>query len=180
VRCCNRSPFPPPATSQTRSLDREHNRSRREIRALESLETTPQTACFPGAQQIARLRRRVRRHGKTSTETVYLISSRPVAELPAAELSGLKRAYWKIESALPYRLDEVLEEDRSRVRTPRAAHVLSLFRRVTLSFAIPWLAAKKKKRPRTSTRDFHDHLRAANARRALLLATAAVPTSWLA
>jgi predicted transposase YbfD/YdcC len=135
--------------------------------------------CFPGARQIARLRRRVRRHGQTSTEAVYLISSRPVAELPAPELAALKRAYWRIESTLHYRLDEVLEEDRSRVRTPRAAQVLGMFRRLTVSFAVPWLSAKQATHQRTSTRDFHDHLRAANARRAHLLVTAAQPTSWL-
>ena len=80
---------------------------------------------------------RVRRHGKSSTETVYLISSHPVEALRAAELANLKRAYWKIESALHYRLDEVLDEDRSRVRTPKAAHLLGMFRRLTVSFALP-------------------------------------------
>ena len=139
----------------------------------------PETACFPGARQIARLRRRVRRRGRASTETVYLISSRSVAELPAPTFAALKRAYWSIESALHYRLDEVLEEDRSRVRSPRAAHVLGLFRRLTVSLAIAWLAARKKRHPRTSTRDFHDHLRAEHARRAHLLVTTANPTSWL-
>lgn len=121
----------------------------------------------------------MRRHGRASTETVYLLSSRPVAELPAPTLAALKRGYWTIESALHYRLDEVLEEDRSRVRTPNAALVLGLFRRLSVSFALPWLAARKKRKRRTSTRDFHDHLRADHARRAHLLVTAAAPTSWL-
>jgi len=121
----------------------------------------------------------VRRHGRTSTESVYLISSRPIGELAAPTLAALKRAYWQIESTLHYRLDEVLEEDRSRVRSPRAAHVLGLFRRLTVSFAIPWLVARKKTHRRTSTRDFQDHLRADHARRAHLLVTAAAPTSWL-
>jgi hypothetical protein len=118
------------------------------------------------------------RRGQRSTETLYLISSRPISELPAPELEQLKRTYWTIESALHYRLDEVLDEDRSRVRTPRAAHVLGMFRRLSVSFAIPWLRQRQRARQRTSTRDFHDHLRAANARRAHLLVTAASPTSW--
>jgi predicted transposase YbfD/YdcC len=154
------------------------NRSRREIRALQSQETTPAATCFPGAQQIARLRRRVRRQGRSSTETVYLISSHPVSALPARELERLKRTYWTIESALHYRLDEVLDEDRSRVRTPRAAQILGRFRRLTVSFALPWLAQRRRTHERASTRDFHDHLRAANARRANLLVTASAPTSW--
>jgi hypothetical protein len=32
-----------------------------------------------------------------------------------------------MESALRYRLDKILEEDRSRLGTPRAAQVLALF-----------------------------------------------------
>jgi hypothetical protein len=142
-------------------------------------ETTPETVRLPGARQIARLRRRVRRHRRASTETVHLISSRPLSELAAPSLAALKRAYWKIESTLHCQLDEVLEEDRSRVRTPRAAHVLGLFRRLSISFAIPWLAERQKTLRRASTRDFHDHLRADHARRAHPLVTAAAPAAWL-
>src|SRR5258707_80439 len=177
--CSKSSLFPPPPTAQNRTCQRERNRSRREIRALRSQETTPQTVCFPGGQQIAELRRRVRRNGKLTDETVYLISSRSQAALPASDLAALKRRYWKIESALHYRLDEVLDEDRSRVRTPKAAHLLGMFRRLAVSLTIPWLAQKKQTRKRASTRDFHDHLRANNARRAHLLVSAAVPTAWL-
>ncbi len=155
------------------------NRSRREIRALQSQETTPEAVCFPGAQQIAKLRRRVRRRGKVTTESVYLLSSRAPDSLPASELAALKRQYWSIESALHYRLDEVLDEDRSRVRTPKAAHVLGMFRRLAVSLTIPWLAQRKQTRRRASTRDFHEHLRASNAHRAHLLVTAAAPTAWL-
>lgn len=121
----------------------------------------------------------MRRRGKVSTESVYLLSSRSPDSLPASELAALKRQYWSIESALHYRLDEVLEEDRSRVRTPKAAHLLGMFRRLAVSLTIPWLAQKKQTRRRASTRDFHEHLRASNARRAHQLVTAAAPTSWL-
>jgi predicted transposase YbfD/YdcC len=161
-------------TPRTRSLRREVNRGCREIRALESQATTPEATGVPGAQQIARRRRRVRRAGKSSTETVCLIGSRPPPTLPAQELAELERAYWTIESALHYRLDEVLDEDRRRVRTPRAAHVPGMFRASPSAS----LAQRKRTRQRTSTRDFHDHLRAANARRAHRLVTAAAPTSW--
>jgi len=146
---------------------------------MQSQQTTPQTVCFPGAQQIAKLRRLVRRNGKKTKETVYLISSRSQGSLPASDFEALKRDYWMIESALHYRLDEVLDEDRSRVRTPKAAHVLGMFRRLAVSMAIPWLQKKKRVRSRASSRDFHDHLRAENARRAHTLVTASVPTSWL-
>lgn len=109
---------------------------------------------------------------------MHLVSSVAQEALPAAALQGAKRDYWKIESALHYRLDEVLDEDKSRVRTPKAAYVLGMFRRLAVSFAIPWLEKKKQTRKRASTRDFHDHLRADNSRRAHLLVTAAAPNSW--
>jgi hypothetical protein len=121
----------------------------------------------------------VRRNGKVSTETVHLISSRSLETLPAEGLQKLKRDYWSIESALHSRLDEALDEDRSRVRKPKSAHVLGMFRRLAVSLTISWLARKTHTRKRASTRDFHDHLRAANARNAHTLVTARSPSSWL-
>jgi hypothetical protein len=124
------------------------------------------------------LRRRVRRNGKLSAETVHLISSLPPEALPAERLQKAKRDYWSIESALHYRLDEVLLEDKSRVRTPKSAHVLGMFRRLALSMAIPWIEKRKRTRRRTSTRDFQDHLSASNAKLAHTLVTAAIPAAW--
>jgi predicted transposase YbfD/YdcC len=104
---------------------------------------------FPGARTIARLRRRVRRQGKKTTETVYLISSLTLEEMDAAGLLQLKRGYWIIESRLHHALDVTLGEDRSRVRNPKAAFALSLFRRVAVSFAQVWLEAGRKLNPRS-------------------------------
>jgi outer membrane biosynthesis protein TonB len=50
-----------------------------------------------------------------------------------------------------------------------------MFPRLAVSFALPWLAQRKRTRKRTSTRDFHDRLRAADARHAHLLVTTAAP-----
>ena len=102
-------------------MTRERNRSRREIRVLECQEVTPAQVGFPGARLIARLRRRVRRQGKKTTETVYLISSLSLEELDALGWLKLKRGYWVIESRLHHALDVSLDEDRSRVRNPNAA-----------------------------------------------------------
>jgi hypothetical protein len=107
---------------------------------------------FPGVQTAARLRRRVRRQGKKTTEIAYLISSLTLEELDAAGLLRLKRGYWTIES----RLHVTLGEDHSRVRNPKAAFALSLFRRVVVSFAQAWLEQCRKLNPcsRTTTRKF--------------------------
>ena len=104
---------------------------------------------FPGVQTIARLRRRVRRKGKKTTEIVYLISSLTLAELDAAGFLKLKRGYWAIESRLHHALEVTLGEDHSRVRNPQAAFALSLFRRVVVSFAQVWIDECRKINPRS-------------------------------
>ena len=100
---------------------------------MECREVTPEQVGFPGARLIARLKRRVRRHGQKSTETVYLISSLTLEQLDARGWLKLKRGYWVIESRLHHALDVSLDEDRSRVRQPNAALVLGLFRRLVVS-----------------------------------------------
>jgi len=111
---------------------------------------------FPGVQTTAWLRRRVRRKGKKTTEIVYLISSLTLEELDAAGFLKLKRGYWVIESRLHHALDVSLGEDHSRVRNPRAAFALSLFRRMVVSFAQAWVdeCRKTKPRSRVTTRKF--------------------------
>ena len=115
-------------------------------------------AGFPRAQTIARLKRRVQRKGKKTTEIVCLVSSHTLDQLDAAGFLKLKRGYWVIESALHHALDITLAEDQSRVRHPKAALVLSLFRRVVVSFAQIWLEELRKIKPRTraGTRNFQE------------------------
>ena len=123
---------------------------------MDCREVTPPQVGFPGVQTIAGLRRRVRRKGKKSTEIVYLISSLTLEELDAASFLKLKRGYWVIESRLHHALDVTLGEDRSRVRNPKAAFALGLFRRVVVSFAQAWLEECRKINPRSraTTRKF--------------------------
>lgn len=120
----------------------------------------------------------VLRKDKKSKETVLLLSSLPADKASGDDLKAIKRQYWSIESQLHYRLDNVLDEDRSRVRTPNAALVLAMFRRVVISFAIAWHREKSKTRKRLSTRCFLDHLNADNHRRAFELVTTKSPNAW--
>ena len=122
--------------------------------------------------------RKTKEKYKRSKEIVHLITSLEAQQASGNDLKKIKRDYWGIESKLHYRLDNVLDEDRSRVRTPNAALVLGMFRRVVVSFAIPWHQEKKKTDKRTSTRSFLDHLNANNHRRAFDLVTCKVPTAW--
>ena len=148
--------FSPQPTPHTHIMTRERNRGRREIRVLDCRDARPQQVGFPGVQSIARLRRRVRRKGKKTTEIVYLISSLTLEELDASGFLKLKRGYWVIESRLHHALDVTLGEDHSRVHNSKAAFALSLFRRVAVSFAQAWLEACRKINPRSraTTRKF--------------------------
>ena len=149
---------------------------------LDCQEVTPQPVGFPGAQTIARLRRRIRRKGKKTTEIVYLISSLTLEELDATGFLKLKRGYWVIESRLHHALDVTLREDHSRVRHPRAALALSLFRRVVVSFAQVWLEECRKINPRSrmTTRKFQKRFlhRNGGPERLQTLIFSKSPDSW--
>src|SRR6266850_4392999 len=93
-RSCNRSVFPPRPTPQTRTLRREHNRSRREVRALATRSVTPEEVGFAAATQIGRLRTRVRGCRRQSQETRYVISSADAQRLNTQGLLDTKRGYW--------------------------------------------------------------------------------------
>jgi len=147
---------------------------------LDCQDTTPEQAGFPGARTIARLRRRVRRKGKKTTEIVYLISSLTLEELDAKGFLKLKRGYWVIESRLHHSLDVTLNEDQSRVRDRNAALVLALFRRVTVSLALEWLETARTVKPRASIRSFQKrfHHRDGGPERLKALIFAKAPSAW--
>ncbi len=90
---------------------------------------------FPGVRLAARLETRVKRGDKWSHEVVFLVSSLSLEQLQAQGLLALKRNYWVIESRLHHCLDVSMQEDLSRVRTPNAALVLGMVRRVVLSLS---------------------------------------------
>jgi hypothetical protein len=121
---------------------------------LDCLEVTPEQVGFPGARLIARLKQRVRRNGKKSTEIVYLISSLTLEQLDAAGWLKLKRGYWVIESRLHHALDVSLDEDRSRVRHPNAALVLGMFRRLVVSVAQAAITQGQTQKTRWSVRRY--------------------------
>ena len=135
---------------------------------------------FPGARLIARLKRRVRRKGKKSTETVYLISSLTLEQLDALGWIKLKRGYWVIESRLHHALDVSLDEDRSRVRHPNAALVLGMFRRLVVSVAQAAIQQAQTQKTRWSVRRYQQRFahRDGGPQRLHALVFAKSPTSW--
>jgi len=147
---------------------------------LECREVSPAEAGFPGARLIARLKRRVRRKGHKSTETVYLISSLTQEQLDARGWLKLKRGYWVIESRLHHALDISLDEDRSRLHQPNAALVLGLFRRLVVSVAQSAIARAQTKKTRWTVRRFQQRFahRDGGPQRLHALIFAQTPSSW--
>jgi len=131
---------------------------------------------------IARLKRRVRRKGKKTTETVYLISSLTSEQLQALGWLKLKRGYWVIESRLHHILDVTMDEDRSRMRQPNGALVMGMFRRVAVSFALAWREKERARKPksRVSARSFQKsfHRRDGGPERLRALIFSKTPVSW--
>lgn len=122
----------------------------------------------------------MRRKGKQSTETVYLISSLTLEQLDARGWIQLKRGYWVIESRLHHSLDISLDEDRSRVRHTQAALVLAMFRRLVVSVANAWLDQVQTKKTRWSVRRFQQRFahRDGGPQRLTALIFAKAPVSW--
>lgn len=102
---------------------------------------------------------RVLRDGKESEQTVYLLSSHTLEELQAEGMLRLKRGYWVIESRVHHCLDVTLQEDQSRVRSPAAARVLGMIRRVIVSLANAAVDRVRRVKPKTkcNTGSFRQH-----------------------
>lgn len=134
---------------------------------LDCQEVTPSQAGFPGARLAARLHTRIRRDGRWSRETIYLLSSLTLAELQARGLLAYKRGYWVIESRLHHCLDITLQEDQSRVRQLQSARLLGTIRRIVLSLANAAVnrARRKNRKSKANTRSFQQRFRSARGGR---------------
>ena len=130
------------------------------------------------ARQIGELCSKTHKNNTAATERNWpLITSADPGQWPAMELLRCRRGYWGIEAG-HQRLDSTLDEDRSRVRTPKAMTVLGMFRRLVISFACVWLEDPLRRKRKLCTRDFLHHLRADKARRAFALVTCLTPKAW--
>jgi len=130
------------------------------------------------ARQIAELCSTTSKKNTAQTQKSWpLITSADPGQWPALELLRCRRRYWGIEAG-HQRLDATLDEDRSRVRTPKAMTVLGMFRRMTISFACAWLDEPLRRKRKLCTRDFLNHLHADNSRRAFALVTSLNPKAW--
>ncbi len=130
---------------------------------LRSRAATAEQVDFPGVEQIALLRRHLRKH---SPETVALVTSLPPEHLNAAQWLAANRAAWGIESGLHQRLDVSHRDDQCRVRTPKSMRVMGMFRRLSNSLFMHWRSRQKKPQHKTTT-DFFSALNAEHHRYAI-------------
>ena len=95
--------------------------------------TAPAWVDFPGAAQIAQVRRIVTKSGRKSVEVVYLITSADHHGAPPATLAGWIQGHWGIDNRLHWVGDVTFDEDRSQVRTGNAPQVMATLRNTTIS-----------------------------------------------
>ena len=116
-----------PAHSETHS-----SHDRRTTRTIK-VATAPDWIGFPGAKQVAQVRRTVTTNGKKSVEVVYLITSADPASAPPATLAAWVQGHWAIENRLHYVRDVTFGEDLSQVRTGHAPRVMASLRNTAIS-----------------------------------------------
>ena len=104
-------------------------RARRTIKVVQA----PAWVQFPGARQIAQIRRTVIRAGKRTVEVVYVITSADHQAAPPATLAAWVKGHWSIENQLHWVRDVTYDEDRSQVRTGHAPRVMATFRNTAIS-----------------------------------------------
>lgn len=133
---------------------------------------TAEAVDFPCVEQIALLRRHLRKH---SPETVALVTSLQPQSLDAAQWLQLNRAAWGIESGLHQRLDVSHQDDQCRVRKPKSMRVMGMFRRFSNSLFMHWRSRQTKPQYKTTT-DFFTAMNAEHHRYAIRCLYARQPT----
>lgn len=133
------------------------------MRVLRSRAARGESVDFPCVEQVALLRRHLRKH---SPETVALVTSLPPAELNAAQWLHYNRAAWGIESGLHQRLDVSHLDDQCRVREPKSMRVMGMFRRWSNSLFLHWRSRQKNPQSKTTT-DFFSAMNAEHHRYAI-------------
>ncbi len=88
---------------------------------------------WPDLTQAFKLVRQRTLRGKTTTETVFGITSLPPDRADAETLLRLTRQHWGIENRVFYVRDVTLGEDHCRVRTGSAPIILSTLRNIAIN-----------------------------------------------
>lgn len=120
-------------TAQTR--DAQHGRQEcRRLQVTSDLTAFLATASpWPEIAQVGRLTRITHSKRGDSQEVVYLVTTLSPAQACPACLLRLVRQHWHIENGLHYVRDVTFGEDRSRLRTGNAPHLIATLRNLALT-----------------------------------------------
>ena len=126
--------FPP----QHETVDKGHGRlEQREIWASTALNDYVD---FPHVAQVFCIRRtttdlegKVLKGRKSTTETVYGLTSLSPQQASPARLLAYNRGHWQIENRLHHVRDMTYDEDRSQVRRAQRPHAMASLRNVAIS-----------------------------------------------
>ena len=128
----------------------EKGHGRIEHRALIAHEVHAGEINFPFVAQIARLdRRRELAGGKTTEETVFIVTSLSQEQASETRLAALVRRHWAIENQLHYRRDWSFDEDRCRIRNPNGAQVMAALRNLAISWSVRRQDLPSRRRAKT-------------------------------
>jgi hypothetical protein len=119
--------------TRARAANKGHGRL--EVRECRTSTALVGSTAWPGLAQVARGERtRVSTAtGAVERATAYLVTSLPPGVADARALLKLDRAHWGIEHRAHWVRDEVLGEDRSRVRRGAAPQGLAALRNLVLA-----------------------------------------------
>jgi predicted transposase YbfD/YdcC len=119
------------------SRRRQAGHSRTESRSIKvvDLDGHPIQALFPHAQRAIKVvrRRRDRRTGKRSVETVYAVTSLDYRHADPGLLAVWIQGHWGVENRVHHVRDVTQSEDRSRIRAGSGPHVLATLRNTALN-----------------------------------------------
>lgn len=121
--------FPPPHTETTKGHGRIETRTIRVSCALNDyLE-------FPYLGQVFRIERNVTNldGSKPRSEVVCGLTSLDADTAPPSRILEINRGHWSIENRLHWVRDVTFDEDRSRIRKGRGAHVMASIRNIVIS-----------------------------------------------
>lgn len=113
-----------------------------ESRAIRTSDRLNDYLDFPGVGQAFLIERHTveKKTGKSSTETVYGVTSHTPGTADAARVLAFNRGHWTVENACHYTLDWNWDEDRCTLRTGHGPANITALRR----FAIGVIRAKSR------------------------------------
>lgn len=123
------------ADTMTRAEEVRLRGGQLEVRELEASTALVGYSCWPGLQQVLRIRRTVtsKRTGSTRTEVAYAVTSLSPQRAGAHQLLKMWREHWTIENRVHWVRDVTFDEDRQQLRVGRAHQVLAALRNTAIS-----------------------------------------------